>query len=1110
MSIDYLRQKYLRYITWVDQYVHSASSVMNDQSLNVHIEYTIIRILNLAYGYNLVNANINSSNVKAIDAFDNDKMISFQITSNTAFSKVFNTVNKYVTDDMYKEYGSLYFFYIRFKKKLNENQLDKLEQITNGKITLDNNNLLDFRDLLNKLSKDYLKLEKAINILEIELPQIVKIERTKKKFSLGLSIPFTPSISEFKLITKICELYTDSNFHIYTKNEKLVEYLDSDSITNVKSKSLLPKLDVCIIFVMNNLQDSKLASCFILNRGLEGQTIFQNLSFGNYEAFTSDIIDTKCYKQISVNNLPSKINKLIISNIKQLTSKDIKTNESITELIEIYSDFEYEILNESELSKKFYTYIKFRDYDDQKKFLILNKNIPSFEKAEIEFRKDYPNDKNFILLIHKNIRHKTNRRISIVRNLFNVKYCEYISDKIGKNIKKKFTQNSLLKSKIFIEPVLTDKSLSGKANAGIGELLDWFNEEDNPILFLIGQGGIGKTTLCQYLHDKLLDDDQIVLYINAYDLVSELNDYSFSIGNEAYDIYSFYTKWFPKTETHQTLLSRNAFYGNLSNGNIKIIFDGLDEIISSKPNFNLASFITQISDLLEVTNLAKIIISIRDYQYKLLTKDVKLSHQIRYNYETFEVELFTTEMAKEYFDKKFSYTPKINDECLRIISTIIDREDIEFRYPPYLLFLISKIVAGDLNQLRNEDINSIIDSKSILDKILIEYLQREFGKKSFINLGIEIKDQLEIMLDLAFHTSNSFSKREADRIIKKIKADYYSEEFFRKLMDHPYFVFSESKQTFDFQFEFLKDHLRSIKLYHLIKSGVSDSELVNQFIADHVKPQTVLFKLLLDRISVNNVTSFIQKLVNQRSNGIDTPDIRESISNLFQLCLEKIGKNRASQEYTKVLRKIFEREKNSGIIEGVVFCDCPQVNGITFDFSNLIITKSYISNFSRFFECSFNEETLFVENCTLNQLHEPKISTEYIQANMTNFSENINGDKSYLDVLLKKDNSYSKLDNASIKSLKRILSTLIKSSKYVNQGILQKAYLIDRKFDTNIFTLTVKVLNKNEIIHKDGKLYKIQNKETENVSMFLENTFISMPIANAIRDFKREIAEYEF
>lgn len=1106
MSIDNLRQKYIRYITWVDQYLHSASSVMNDQSLNVHIEYTIIRILNLTYGYNLVNANIETSNVKAIDAFDKEKMISFQITSNISFSKVFNTINKYVSDEMYSNYGQLNFFYIRLKKKLNENQLDKIDQIGNGKLKFTNENLLDFKDALNKLSEDYDKLERAINILEKELPQIVKIGSKKKKFNMGISLSFRPSNEELNLIIQICELFADSNFHIYTNNKKVVGLLVSDDVFYVKSKSTLPELNLCIIFLANTLQDKELSDCFILNRGLEGQTTLQNISFDPIDNFNSDIIDTKCYKYVNGNNLYSKINRLIISNLKQLTSKELESQESIAELIEIYADFEHKLLNKSENSKKFYTYHQFKDYDDQKKFLILSKKIPTFEKAHIEFRREFPDDKNFILLIHKNSRHKTDRRISILKKLFGIKYCEYISDKIGKTVKKKFKQNPLLKSKIFIEPILTDKSLPGKANAGIGELQDWFNEENNPLLFLIGQGGIGKTTLCQHLHDKLLNDDQIVLYINAYDLVSELNDSSFSIGNEAYDIYNFYIKWFPKTETHQTLLSRTAFYGNLSNGNIKIIFDGLDEIISSKPNFNLASFVNYLGELIEVSHLAKIIISIRDYQYKLLVRDTKLNHHIGSNYETFEVELFTNEMAKKYFNKKFEHTPSVNEECFKIISNIIKDNGKEFKYPPYLLFLISKIVVDDISQLRNHEIDKIIDSKNILDKILIEYLQREFGKKSFINLGIEIQDQLKIMLDLAFHTKEGFSKKEADRIIKRIKEDYFSEEFFRKLVDHPYFIFDEARQTFDFQFEFLKDHLRSIKLSHLINDDSSNGEIVIQFIADYLKPQTVLFKLLLDRISETPVINFIKNLSNLRQDGMDSSDIREAISNLFQLCLEKVGKNKPAQIYTKILIKIFEREKKSGIIDGVVFKDCPHGHGITFDFSNLIISNSIFSNFSRFFECNFNRETLFIEDCTLTQLQEPKISPEYMQAKMINFSENILGDKSYLDVLLKKDQSYSVLNNASIKSFKRVLSSLIKSSKYINQGILQKAYLADRKFDVTIFNLTLKVLTKNKVLLQDARSYRIYHNEIENISMFLENTFISKNMAKAIREFKSELS----
>ena len=118
MSIDTLRQKYIRYITWIDLYLKSASSALNDQSLNVHIEYTMIRLLNLAYGYKLRNANIETSNVMAIDAFDNLNHVCFQITSNTRFNKIYNTIHNFVSDRLFEKYGTLFFFTLGKRQNL--------------------------------------------------------------------------------------------------------------------------------------------------------------------------------------------------------------------------------------------------------------------------------------------------------------------------------------------------------------------------------------------------------------------------------------------------------------------------------------------------------------------------------------------------------------------------------------------------------------------------------------------------------------------------------------------------------------------------------------------------------------------------------------------------------------------------------------------------------------------------------------------------------------------------------------------------------------------------------------------------------------------------------
>jgi hypothetical protein len=67
---------------------------LNDQ--NVMAEPVIAKLLNLIYGYNLVNLNIGKKNSAAIDLGDKRNKIAVQVTSTNTRRKIQDTINKLV------------------------------------------------------------------------------------------------------------------------------------------------------------------------------------------------------------------------------------------------------------------------------------------------------------------------------------------------------------------------------------------------------------------------------------------------------------------------------------------------------------------------------------------------------------------------------------------------------------------------------------------------------------------------------------------------------------------------------------------------------------------------------------------------------------------------------------------------------------------------------------------------------------------------------------------------------------------------------------------------------------------------------------------------------
>jgi len=1105
MSIDKLRQRYILNITLLDQYLTKANSILNDQSLNVHIEYTAIKILNIAFNLELKNANRGIGNFKAIDAFDTKNNLSYQITSNVRFDKIFNTLVKYSEDQLFEKYGQLNFFYLKKKGKLSLLNKEKISQICEDKFSFTQENLFDFYDILEVISDDYEKLEKTITILEQEL-NLLPFHATKGKVNLGISISFEPNPKDLKNIVYFIDQLYITGYSIFISEKVIYDLVNEKSdINHVTDLNQIPYLSACIHF-MNNVPN-RIENCVILEKSFEAQTVHQNIAFEKITNFKSQLIDRSCYKYLTKDTIRSKCNKIILSLDNRIKRKNYFNKEGIDELISVFNAFQHKKMNKSEGSDNYFTYHKFSAYGTTFKFLVIRKNVVSFKEVRDYFRVDFPEDKNFIVLSHKDSSHTSKRRLQWISALFEPKESKYLTDIIGETFKNNFIKTKLLNEETFIEPVITDINHN---SSDIGEIFNWFNEEDSPVIFIIGQGGIGKTTLCKYIHDKLIEKDQIVLYIDAGRFHAELDNNTFVKGNDSYDLYNFYKKWIDKTPTQNELLSRNSFYSNLNNGNIKIIFDGLDEILSTKPNFKLSYFLNFIQDLTEVSNLSKIVIAIRDYQYKLLRREFRSDSDAFNSYEAMNVELFSEDMSDKYFSEHFKNSPKLVLKCKELLGQIILEEKSIYRHPPYVLFLITQIISDDIVPIEEDlQLDDLIEKINDLDRILIEFLNREYGKKDYIQLGIGVKDQLSFLIELAYQTLGEFNEATANKVIKSITNNFHTEAFFEKLKDHPYLTFDDGgkSEIFDFKFDFLRDHLRSIKLHKLIsdeKAKINNYDI--EILATFLTPQSILYKLLADRLNKNKqgkLYKFIKRIINSKSEYLNEGDFDYAISNLFILALELKGKNKRATVYTEVMKKIFSYE-NENEIRHLRLIDCHHGLGITFQFNDLIFYNSKIQQYSRFFESDFNQNTYFWSNCHFTDLSYEHINISSIKCSTINFDEKISGDGSHLEIILKKDSNYSISHSQALNSIKSFVSCLIyaeNKSKF-SKFSLQANYLIDKKFSADDFDLVFAEFVKSKIISPIKDNYCLRRSQLGSLSKFFDNSYMSTEIYEVFKILK--------
>lgn len=101
-SFDHIVQQ----LTLLKVHVNTRASLrLND--LNIHAEEFFKSLLNMAYGYKLVNLNLDDILKTAIDLGDAETKIAFQVTSDKSRKKINETLSKFCENESHKEFQTL-------------------------------------------------------------------------------------------------------------------------------------------------------------------------------------------------------------------------------------------------------------------------------------------------------------------------------------------------------------------------------------------------------------------------------------------------------------------------------------------------------------------------------------------------------------------------------------------------------------------------------------------------------------------------------------------------------------------------------------------------------------------------------------------------------------------------------------------------------------------------------------------------------------------------------------------------------------------------------------------------------------------------------------------
>jgi len=957
-------------------------STNNEYGWNRHAENIFIPLLNTVLDIDLVNANIElQKQVPAIDLIDKVNRIAIQVTSDDSILKIKDTVSKFIKNELYQDFDHIYFLFLKEKglRTLTLNQEKDITNLLNDKIKFESkNHLLDFsrlHSMANNISIE--DLESLLKSLEDEIGKLTSLIRD--------SGPITTLIfdedNELLLANTITQGLIEQGIRVRHFSIKLKDLRKTSDDSYNSCQTLYEKSSESkstIILGTNNLK-IKIDQNKV-NNGIKDTLIDQHLTHFLFKLDgDAGFIDYNWIKPIVLVGKRDKPQFII-----DRASVELRKLNRIAE-IKGYDDFEtivrhYENkasisdVTKAKDSKKKIGYAMLSATDKLRRtttyYIYLYKGTAL--KATLEnYLKENKIPKNptnslILLLSKESSQRHLGDRLSNAKKLFkpNAAYYldefmwEYCTDETLKPQEPgKFTITNN-----FIVPEFKSKDA---AITDFDQIENWLLSGHDPILVITGGGGIGKTTTARVIADKFqaLKTNSRVIFIEASDpiVMSQLLRMS---DNKQIDLYDFYMANYGNEG-----VSKDLFRINLDIGNFLLIIDGLDEVFSRIPNFNVQNFISSIStDFVREIGVGKVLLTCRSYFWRDdISEETNINHV--------EIEAFTPNHANEFFKSKFKGSERKIRKSMDIIENIVlNRSKEKGRIMPYIVDLVGKIVETGDEILDDEGQNvSFLDLNLTNDYVAYRIFVREQLKNS----SMSIEQQCKFFIYFAVFYSGRIKEFELPQMWSNHFDEGLSDTKLVALKAHP--LLEEINSNIVFKYDFFEVFFKSIYLSGLLlnfESKIPDSKLLRSILSEGRFGSTLFdetAKRLVEnwhdesKLRVIDIIDFIRKSTDH-AGEFNEKSVTQAISAIFALALtiNQLKYNDQPATNTALLENLFGA--SNGDIVGLSIVKYSQLgNSAKFNFSNLKLINCYFDTYELFWECTFNATTRFVD-CTFYNL----------------------------------------------------------------------------------------------------------------------------------------------
>jgi hypothetical protein len=565
-------------------------------------------------------------------------------------------------------------------------------------------------------------------------------------------------------------------------------------------------------------------------------------------------------------------------------------------------------------------------------------------------RKNYPQIfklSNLIILLPKEKDQKNyERRIKNVSDNLKPLSIFYLDDFIREECTPQFFNDAsgsrYLQISNFVMPSVkvihedgSSSFLEGFDDKALTSLRFWYENGKAPILIIKGSGGIGKTTLAKYISDKFiqLNPKSKVIFIESRVIITKLNSQGESSDSDFINLYNFYEASTPDINER---LSKDVFKLNFDAGNLLIVIDGLDEVISNVRKFKADEFLTSIERFTDEINDGKLIITCRSYFWESSSYTSNLIQSI-------EILPFNEKQTNSFFKASFPKDDKKIQKCHAIAKEFLFPSiDGSVEYQPYVLDVVRLIVLSE-RELLNKDSSfnsNVLEQNNKRDYILFRICNRELDRVN----QISVDEQISFFIHLAVNKRGI------------IKASNFKGEVYA-FKGHP--LLTKVNSNFRFKYDFFIDFFRNIYISSFIRINSQYEKISNEFVqilAENCWFGSEMVNDIRDRIQTWDETDLlkISDLIQQITNASNIIESikRKAISGLFAISLSINHKFQSNDvvKNTELLKVLFESDTHKGHLYSLnIYNFLTNKVTVKFDFSDLYVHDCYINTYHKSF-----------------------------------------------------------------------------------------------------------------------------------------------------------------